>query len=60
MDFINVKEVFFNGRKHLKVFYNGEIIWSKMQAEYSKDFRNLKENEEFEGVYDNRKNAFVV
>lgn len=31
-----------------------------MRTEFSKDFKNLKENEVFEGLYDQSKNAFRV
>lgn len=31
-----------------------------MRTDFSKDFKNLKENEEFEGIYDKNKNAFRV
>lgn len=31
-----------------------------MRTDFSKDFKNLKENEDFEGLYDQSKNAFRV
>ena len=31
-----------------------------MRTEFSKDFKNLKEKEQFEGIYDKGKNAFRV
>lgn len=31
-----------------------------MRTEFSKDFKNLKEEEQFEGIYDKGKNAFRV
>lgn len=31
-----------------------------MRADFSKDFKNLKEEEQFEGIYDQGKNAFRV
>lgn len=60
MDFLNVKEVYFMGSSHKKVFYGGEVIWSKMKSEFSKDFRKLREDEEFSGIYDDNKKAFII
>lgn len=31
-----------------------------MRTDFSKDFKNLKEEEQFEGLYDQGKNAFRV
>lgn len=31
-----------------------------MRTDFSKDFKNLKEEEQFEGIYDQGKNAFRV
>lgn len=31
-----------------------------MRTEFSKDFKNLKEEEQFEGIYNQGKNAFRV
>lgn len=31
-----------------------------MRTEFSKDFKNLTESEDFEGIYDKGKNAFKV
>lgn len=60
MDFSKTKNVFFNGKEIQKLFYGEKLIWSKMRTEFSKDFKNLKENEDFEGLYIESKNAFRV
>lgn len=60
MDFSKTKNVFFNGKEIQKLFYGENLIWSKMRTEFSKDFKNLKEEENFEGIYDKGKNAFRV
>lgn len=31
-----------------------------MRTDFSKDFKNLKDEEDFEGLYDQNKNAFRV
>lgn len=60
MDFSRTKNIFFNGKEIQKLFYGEDLIWSKMRTEFSKDFKNLKEDEDFEGLYDKGKNAFRV
>lgn len=60
MDFSKTKNVFLNGKEIQKLFYGEKLIWSKMRTEFSKDFKSLKEDENFEGLYDKGKNAFRV
>lgn len=60
MNFSKTKNVFFKGKEIQKLFYGEKLIWSKMRTDFSKDFKNLKENEDFEGLYDQSKNAFRV
>ena len=60
MDLWNKKDIIINGKSKSKLFYGDKLIWSKMRTEFSKDFKNLKEDEEFEGIYDQGKNAFRV
>ena len=60
MDFSKIKNVFLNGKEIQKLFYGENLIWSKLRTEFSKDFKNLKEEENFEGIYDKGKNAFRV
>lgn len=60
MDFSRTKNVFFNGKEIQKLFYGENLIWSKMRTDFSKDFKSLKEDEKFEGIYDTNKNAFRV
>lgn len=60
MDFSRTKNIFFNGKEIQKLFYGEDLIWSKMRADFSKDFKNLAEDEMFEGIYDQGKNAFRV
>ena len=54
------KVIIINGKSKSKLFYGEKLIWSKMRTEFSKDFKNLTENEDFEGLYDQSKNAFRV
>lgn len=54
------KEIIINGKSKSKLFYGEKLIWSKMGTEFSKDFKNLREDENFEGFYDKSKNAFRV
>lgn len=60
MDLWNKKDIIINGKSKSKLFYGDKLIWSKMRTEFSKDFKNLEEKEEFEGLYDKSKNAFRV
>lgn len=60
MDLWNKKDIIINGKAKSKLFYGDKLIWSKMRTEFSKDFKNLEEDEEFEGIYDESKNAFRV
>lgn len=60
MDLWGKKDIIINGKSKSKLFYGDKLIWSKMRTEFSKDFKNLTEDEEFEGIYDQRKNAFRV
>lgn len=54
------KDIIINGKSKSKLFYGDKLIWSKMRTEFSKDFKNLREDEEFEGFYLESKNAFKV
>lgn len=54
------KEIIINGKSKSKLFYGEKLIWSKMRAEFSKDFKNLSEKEDFEGLYVKSENAFRV
>lgn len=54
------KAIIINGKQKNKLFYGDKLVWSKMRTDFSKDFKNLKENEDFEGLYDQSKNAFRV
>ena len=60
MDLWNKKDIIINGKSKSKLFYGDKLIWSKMRTEFSKDFKNLAEDEMFEGIYDKGKNAFRV
>lgn len=60
MDLWNKKEIIINGKSKSKLFYGEKIIWSKIRTEFSKDFKSLTEEEQFEGIYDQGKNAFRV
>lgn len=60
MDLWNKKDIIINGKSKSKLFYGDKLIWSKMRTEFSKDFKNLREDENFEGFYIESKNAFRV
>ena len=60
MDLWNKKDIIINGKSKSKLFYGDKLIWSKMRTEFSKDFKSLKEDENFEVLYDKGKNAFRV
>lgn len=60
MDLWNKKDIIINGKSKSKLFYGDKLIWSNMRTELSKDFKNLEEKEEFEGLYYKNKNAFMV
>ena len=60
MDLWNKKDIIINGKSKSKLFYGEKIIWSKIRTEFSKDFKGLTEEEQFEGIYDQDKNAFRV
>ena len=60
MDLWNKKDIIINGKSKSKLFYGDKLIWCKMRTEFSKDFKNLTEDEDFEGIYDQGKNAFRV
>ena len=50
MDFIGKKQVILNGKSKSKLFYGENLIWSRMRSDFSVDLRNLREEEEWEGV----------
>ncbi|WP_282924412.1 discoidin domain-containing protein [Peptoniphilus genitalis] len=60
MDFIAKKQVIINGKSKSKLFYEDRLIWSKLYGEFSKDFKNLEEEEEFFGNYDSQKGCLLV
>lgn len=60
MDLWNKKDIIINGKSKSKLFYGDKLIWSKMRTDFAKDFKNLTESEDFEGIYDQGKNAFRV
>lgn len=60
MDFRGKKQVIINGKAKSKLFYEDRLIWSKLYEEFSKDFKNLVEGEEFFGNYDSQKACLLV
>lgn len=60
MDFRCKKQVIINGKSKSKLFYGGQVIWSRMRSDFSVNFKSLKEDEDFEGLYDERKQALRV
>lgn len=60
MDFRGKKQVIINGKAKSKLFYEGQVIWSRMRSDFSVNLKNLREDEDFEGLYDERKQAIRV
>lgn len=54
------KDIIINGKSKSKLFYGEKLIWSKMRTDFSKDFKNLTEKEDYEGLYDKNKHGFIV
>lgn len=60
MDFRSKKQVIINWKAKSKLFYEGQVIWFRMRSDFSVNFKSLKEDEDFEGLYDERKQALRV
>lgn len=60
MDLWNKKDIIINGKSKSKLFYGEKIIWSKIRTEFSKDFKSLTEEEEWEGNFDTKKQGFKI
>lgn len=60
MDFRGKRKVIINGREKSMLFYEGKLIWSKLYGEFAKDFKSLKEDENFEGKYNPQKGALML
>lgn len=61
-DLLNAKDLFFDGRNHNKAFFDGKLVWSKNRGEIIKDFKDISDNEEWEGslIYDTLPNVLVL
>ena len=60
MDLWNKKDIIINGKSKSKLFYGDKLIWSKMRSDFSVNLKSLREDEDFEGLYDERKQALRV
>lgn len=61
MDFKNVKEVVFNGKKHNRVYFGDKLVWQRFKGgDFSFDVKNLAEYDDFEGIWDRQKGALVA
>lgn len=60
MDLLNIDKIYFNNKEFIMAYYNGKIVWTAARGYFSKDFKNLMEEEEWYGVFDTTKGGFVV
>lgn len=60
MDFRGKRKVIINGKEKSMLFYEDKLIWSKLYGEFAKDFKNLMEDEAFEGKYNPQKGALMI
>lgn len=59
MDFLDTKNVFFNGEKHIKAYYEDDLVWSKMEGTINIDHATTKDGA-IAGVYDVNVKGFIV
>lgn len=58
MDLLNIERVFYEGQEYINIYFNEFVVWSIDVGEFSKDFKDLKEDDNFSGIYDN--NGFKI
>lgn len=58
MDLLNTKRVFYEGQEYINIYFNEFVVWSIDTGEFSKDFKYLKEEDNFSGIYEN--NGFKI
>lgn len=49
-DLLNAKDLFFDGKNYNKAFFDEKLVWSKNRGEINKDFKNIFESKEWEGI----------
>ena len=59
MDFLNTKNVYFNGQEHIKAYYEGNLVWSKMEGTINIDHARTRDGA-IAGVYDPGAKGFIV
>lgn len=59
MDFLDTKNVYFNGEEHIKVYYEGDLVWSKMEGTINVDHARTRDGA-IAGVYDANVKGFIV
>lgn len=61
-DLLNAKDLFFDGKNHNKAFLDEKLVWSKNRGEINKDFKDIFDNEEWQGslIYDNIPNILEL
>lgn len=60
MDLLNTKELYYNNKPHTHAFYGGVLVWSKEKGEFSKDFKDLTDFEEWGGIYIPEKGGLLI
>lgn len=57
MDFLDTEKVYFNGQEVIKVFFEGDLVWSKMEGQINVDH---KTDETADGVWDKNSGCFLI
>ena len=55
MDLLNTDKIYFNNKEFIMAYYNEKLVWTIAREEFSKDFKDLTRNDDFEGLYDGKK-----
>lgn len=59
MDFLNTRTVYFNGEEHFKAYYEGDLVWSKMEGTINIDHARDRDGA-IEGIYDKDNKGFII
>ena len=55
MDLLNTDKIYFNNKEFIMAYYNEKLVWSNAKGEFSKDFKDLTEDDDFDGFFDGTK-----
>ena len=55
MDLLNTDKIYFNNKEFIMAYYNEKLVWTSARGEFLKDFKDLTEDDDFEGLYDGTK-----